>query len=149
MAIDPENGLAQITARAGMARAGTARVGAHGKRWELRDGDPFSESMTVCHRETCVATVTGIIGDGSGPATGIGGANGFAVLCGAVNTTPVQADGSGNYTIAEEVPCGDYTLVLYSELDQAYREEPVTLITGINDVSTLNLNTLGAHNPCP
>ena len=146
MAIDPENGIAQITARLGMARLGTARLGAVGKRWELRDGDPFSESMEICRFEDCVGSVTGQITEG----VGFGGLNGFAMLCGDSGSLSANADGAGLFEFTD-VPCGDYTLTIWDSTDQAYRDGyALTVNEGVEEaVGGLALNTLGAHPSCP
>jgi hypothetical protein len=110
--------------------------------------------MTVVYQEAdvdCFGSVTGIIGDGSGEAAGAVGSFGWATVCDSEGTgQQVQADVNGVFII-ENVPCGDYSLILADDAATAYREEagPFTVEDGIEtDVGTFQLDTLGPAPEC-
>jgi hypothetical protein len=96
--------------------------------------------------------VTGIIGDGTGPASGAVGAFGWAVLCSGDNTIKyeVQADVNGAWTI-NNVACGTYNLIIRDDLGTAYRlvvDAAIVTDGVITNTGTKALNTLGTAPVC-
>jgi len=111
--------------------------------------------MTVVYAQApaCSGTVHGIIGDGTGPASGAVGANGWAVLCSDDDEVKyeVQANGSGVWSIPN-VACGTYNLIIRDDAGTAYRlaNSAAVVTNGVNtDTGTRTLNTAGVAPTCP